>query len=38
MGDPQNGRFVVENRIKMDDIGVPPVLGTSIYQNIYCVL
>ena len=22
-GDPQNGRFVVEYRIKMDDLGVP---------------
>ena len=35
MGVPQNGRLVMENPIKMDDLGVPPFLETPIYIYIY---
>ena len=31
MGDPQNGEFIIENHIRMDDLGVPPFQETSIY-------
>ena len=27
MADPQNGRFRMENPIKMDEIAVPPISG-----------
>ena len=34
IGVPQNGGFIVENPIKMDDLGVPPFKETSIcYQT-----
>ncbi len=29
MWDPQNGWFLVENPIKMDDLGASPVQGKS---------
>ena len=28
MGAPQNGSFIMENTIKMDDFGVPPFQET----------
>ena len=35
IGVPQNGWFIMENPIQMDDLGVPLFLETRIYIYIY---
>ena len=37
IGVPQNGWFMLENPIKMDDLGVPLFSETSIYHSVQCV-
>ena len=35
MRDTPNGRFIVENPIQMDDLGVHPFWETSIYVHMH---
>ena len=38
IGVPQNGWFIMENPIKMDDLGVPLFSETPILNPFFCTL
>ena len=37
IGVPQNGRFIIENPIKMDDLGVPLFFGNILMIDLTCI-